>query len=258
MFGAYMIMLSIENLSAKINQTEKMLLNNLNLTINSGEIHVIMGPNGAGKSTLVNLLAGSENYETTTGKVMFCGQDLLAMTPEERSVCGLFLSFQMPVEIPGVNNLTFLKTAINHLREARHEPKLDSFDLIQLIKERCHLLEMNEDYLKRELNAGFSGGEKKRNEMLQLLTLNPQLALLDEPDSGLDIDALKIVARGINAFKAPDKAILMVTHYQRLLEYVIPTHIHLLAAGKIIRSGDHTLALDLEKHGYNWFIDHAN
>ena len=258
MFRRGIAMLVIENLSAKIGQTEKKILNGLNLTINPGEVHVIMGPNGAGKSSLVNLLAGNENYEATTGKITFCGQNLLTMTPEERSVCGLFLSFQMPVEIPGVNNLTFLKTAINHLREARHEPKLDSFDLIQLIKERCHLLEMDEAYLKRELNAGFSGGEKKRNEMLQLLTLDPKLALLDEPDSGLDIDALKIVARGINTFKSANKAILMVTHYQRLLEHVAPTHIHILMDGKIIQSGDHTLASSLEKHGYNWFINHAN
>lgn len=241
-------MLTIENLHAKIEDHE--ILHGINLTINAGEIHVIMGPNGSGKSTLTSVLAGNEHYTVTNGSVQFIDYDLLKLSPEERAWRGIFLAFQYPVEMPGVNNMYFLKTALNNLRKQRGEPPLDAFDFMTLVKSKIKLLEMDEGFLGRALNAGFSGGEKKRNEILQMLLLEPKLAILDEIDSGLDIDALRLVAQGINALRHPERAILIVTHYQRLLNYIIPDYIHVMAQGKIIKSGGKELAHELEQKGY--------
>lgn len=243
-------MLTIKNLHVNVNDSE--ILRGVNLTINTGEVHAIMGPNGSGKSTLASVLAGREYCTLKEGEIRYCENNLLELTPEDRAVQGLFLAFQYPVEIPGVNNLYFLKTAVNSVRKKRGESELDTMDLIALVKEKLSLVEMDDKFLKRSVNEGFSGGEKKRNEILQMLMLNPTLAILDETDSGLDIDALQIVAKGVNSFQGNDRAILLVTHYQRLLDYIKPDFVHVLINGQIVLSGDQSLALELEKKGYGW------
>jgi Fe-S cluster assembly ATP-binding protein len=228
------------------------IVKGIDLQVNAGEVHAIMGPNGSGKSTLAGVLAGREDYEVTAGEVTFDGHDLLEMSPEERAREGIFLAFQYPVEIPGVSNVYLLKAAVNAVRKHRGLEELDAMDFLAFVKEKIKLVQMDERFLYRSVNEGFSGGEKKRNEILQMAVLEPRLALLDETDSGLDIDALKIVADGVNSLRSPDRAIVMVTHYQRLLNYVVPDHVHVLYNGRIIRSGDRTLALELEKKGYGW------
>ena len=243
-------MLSIKNLHASVEG--KPILKGISLDIGDGEVHAIMGPNGSGKSTLANVLAGRENYEVTGGTVEFRGKDLLAMPPEERAREGVFLAFQYPVEIPGVTNIYLLKAAINAVRRHRGLEELDAMDFLKLIKEKVALVEMKEEFLYRSVNEGFSGGEKKRNEILQMALLEPYLAILDETDSGLDIDALKVVAEGVNALRAPDRSMMVVTHYQRLLDYIVPDFVHVLAGGRIVRSGGKELALELEKKGYGW------
>ncbi len=243
-------MLKVKELHVKVENRE--ILRGVNLDINPGEIHVIMGPNGSGKSTLASILVGKENYQVTAGTVEFLGKDLLAMQPEERATSGLFLSFQYPVEIAGVNNMFFLKMALNSQRKKRGLPELDTMDLITLVKNKSKILELDENFLQRPLNFGFSGGEKKRNDILQMLVLDPQFAILDEPDSGLDIDAMQAVAKGINSFKSPTKSMLLITHYQRLLNYVVPDYIHVLYQGKIVKSGSKELAQELETKGYGW------
>ncbi|MGH8186630.1 MAG: Fe-S cluster assembly ATPase SufC [Steroidobacteraceae bacterium] len=243
-------MLSIQNLHVRAG--EKQVLNGLNLDVRAGEVHAIMGPNGSGKSTLVQVLAGREDYEVTAGSVTYRGRDLLALPPEERAREGVFLAFQYPVEIPGVNNVYLLKAGLNAVRKHRGEPELDAFEFLALIREKMKLMQIDESFLSRGVNEGFSGGEKKRNEILQMSILQPALALLDETDSGLDIDALRIVANGVNALRSPERAIVMVTHYQRLLEYIEPDRVHVLSGGRILKSGDKTLALELEKRGYDW------
>lgn len=245
------MMLKIENLQAKI-KNDKDILRGVSLQINAGEVHAIMGPNGSGKSTLANILAGREDYEVTSGHVYFNQEDLLALTPEDRAAKGLFLAFQYPVEIPGVNNMYFLKAALNNVRKKRGETELDAFDFINLMKEKVKTLDMDESFLQRMVNVGFSGGEKKRNEVLQMLTLEPTLAILDETDSGLDIDALQIVAKGVNSLRNKKRAIIVVTHYQRLLDYIVPDYVHVLAKGKIVKSGGKELAKELEQKGYGW------
>lgn len=244
-------MLNIENLYAHVD--EKQILNGLNLSIKPGEIHAIMGPNGAGKSTLSNIISGREGYHITQGDIFFKGKSLTGLAPEERAALGIFLAFQYPVEIEGVPSLTFLKTALNALRKARGEEALDTVAFSKLIKEKASLLDMSLDMLKRPLNVGFSGGEKKRNDILQMLVLEPSLCILDETDSGLDIDALKIVAMGVNQMRSSNRSMIVITHYQRLLDYIKPDFVHILAQGKIIQSGDASLALELEKHGYARF-----
>jgi Fe-S cluster assembly ATP-binding protein len=243
-------MLEIKNLCAKVEGRE--ILRGINLSIKAGEVHAIMGPNGSGKSTLSQVLAGREGYQVT-GEVTYEGKDLLALLPEERAVSGIFLAFQYPVEIPGVGNLYFLRTALNAIRKQRGLEELDAMDFLALAKEKMNLVEMDQTFMSRSVNEGFSGGEKKRNEVLQMAILEPKLAILDETDSGLDIDALRIVASGVNALRSPDRAILLITHYQRLLEYIVPDRVHVLANGRIVKSGDRTLALELEKHGYAEF-----
>lgn len=243
-------MLDIKNLHAKVDNKE--ILKGINLKINPGEIHAIMGPNGSGKSTLANVLSGREGYEITQGEILFQHKNILALSVEERAQMGLFLGFQYPVEIPGVSNIYFLKAALNAQRKAKNLPEIDAMDFLNLVKDKMKLLHMDEDMIYRSVNEGFSGGEKKRNEILQMLVLNPSLALLDETDSGLDIDALKIIAMGINQQKNPEGSILLITHYQRLLDYIKPGYIHVLSDGKIVLSGDHTLAYDLEAKGYGW------
>jgi Fe-S cluster assembly ATP-binding protein len=243
-------MLKIKNLHVKI--AGKEILRGINLEIKTGEVHVIMGPNGSGKSTLANILAGKENFEQVSGTVEYLGENLLKLLPEERANRGLFLAFQYPVEIAGINNMFFLKTALNTLRKRNNLPELDAFDFMNLIKSKCRIVEMSESFLQRSVNAGFSGGEKKRNEILQMLVLEPKLAILDEPDSGLDIDALQLVAKGINASRAPERSIILITHYQRLLNYVTPDYIHILYNGQIIKSGTKELAYELEQKGYGW------
>lgn len=241
-------MLKIKNLHASVEGNE--ILKGLSLEIRPGEVHAIMGPNGSGKSTLSNVLAGRDAYEVTKGEVLFEGKDLLAMAPEERAVAGLFLAFQYPVEIPGVGNTYFLRAALNAKRKAQGQGELDAFDFLQLVNEKMRLLEMDESFKQRFVNVGFSGGEKKRNEVLQLVTLDPKLAILDETDSGLDIDALRIVAKGVNSLRDDKHAFLVITHYQRLLDYIEPDYVHVLVDGRIVRSGDKTLALKLEEKGY--------
>jgi Fe-S cluster assembly ATP-binding protein len=236
---------------------ERRILNGLSLEIGTGEVHAIMGPNGSGKSTLAQVLAGRAEYTIHSGKVLYQGRDLLAMPPEERARAGLFLGFQYPVEIPGVNNVYLLKAALNAIRKHRGQSELDAFEFLTLIKDKMKLMQMDETFLSRGVNEGFSGGEKKRNEILQMLVLEPALAILDETDSGLDIDALKVVARGINTMRAPDRTVLLVTHYQRLLEYVVPDRVHVLTNGRIVRSGDKSLALELERQGYDWLRPEA-
>ena len=248
-------MLSIQNL--EVSMGERRILNGLSLEIAAGEMHAIMGPNGSGKSTLAQVLAGRPEYTIHAGKVLFQGRDLLAMPPEERARAGLFLGFQYPVEIPGVNNVYLLKAGLNAVRKYRGESELDAFEFLTLVKDKMKLMQMDETFLSRGVNEGFSGGEKKRNEILQMLVLEPALAILDETDSGLDIDALKVVARGINAMRRPDRATLLVTHYQRLLEYVVPDRVHVLTNGRIALSGDKTLAFELERHGYDWLRQEA-
>ena len=240
-------MLSIRNLFASIGSTE--ILKGVDLQINAGEVHAIMGPNGAGKSTLSQVLVGRESY-TVTGEVTFEGEDLLALTPEERAAAGLFLAFQYPIEIPGVGNMYFLRAAVNAVRRRRGIPELDAFDFLDLAKKHMNRLDMDPALLSRSVNAGFSGGEKKRNEVLQMSMLEPKFAILDETDSGLDIDALRVVAEGVQSLRSPDRAMLIITHYPRLLEYVVPDYVHVLSEGRIVRSGDSTLALELEAHGY--------
>lgn len=241
-------MLKIENLSAEIDG--KTILNGISLEVPAGEIHAVMGPNGSGKSTLSYVLAGREGYEVTGGSATFNGQDLLSLEPEERAAAGLFLAFQYPVELPGVGNANFLRTALNAIRKTRGEPELDAMQFLKIARERMKALSMPEDMLKRGVNVGFSGGEKKRNEVLQMALLSPALAILDETDSGLDIDALKIVADGVNAQRAPDFSALIITHYQRLLDYIIPDRVHVLVKGRIVKSGGPELAHALEKEGY--------
>ena len=243
-------MLTIKNLSASVEG--KTILNGINLEIKAGEVHAVMGPNGSGKSTMANVLAGRDNYEVTAGSVAYNGKNLLDMEPEIRAREGLFLAFQYPVEIPGVTNLYLLKASINAVRKHRGEEELNAVEFLKLIKEKAALVKVNEEFLYRSVNQGFSGGEKKRNEILQMALLEPTLSILDETDSGLDIDALKIVAKGINTLRSAERAMLVVTHYQRLLDYIVPDYVHVLHAGRIIRSGDKSLALELERKGYGW------
>jgi Fe-S cluster assembly ATP-binding protein len=248
-------MLSIKNLHATIEdakQKTKEILRGINLTIKPGEVHAIMGPNGSGKSTLSNVLAGHADYQVTDGSAILDGKDLLALTPEERAAAGLFLAFQYPVEIPGVNNMYFLKAALNSLRKNRGLTPLDAMDFLQLIKVKVKEVGLNEAFLNRAVNEGFSGGEKKRNEILQMLMLEPRFAILDETDSGLDIDALQMVAKGVNSLRSPDRSILVITHYQRLLDYIVPDVVHVMVKGQIIKSGGKELALELEAKGYGW------
>ena len=243
-------MLEIRNLHAKVDDKE--ILRGINLSVNAGEVHAIMGPNGSGKSTLANVIAGRDNYEVTGGSVAYLGKDLLALAAEERAREGVFLGFQYPVEIPGVSNIYLLKAAVNAVRKHRGEQELDAIDFLALVREKVKIMQMSEQMLYRAVNEGFSGGEKKRNEILQMLMMEPKLAVLDETDSGLDIDALKVVAEGVNRLRAPDRAIILVTHYQRLLNYIEPNYVHVLAKGRIARSGGKELAQELETRGYGW------
>jgi Fe-S cluster assembly ATP-binding protein len=243
-------MLSISNLHVRAG--DRQILNGLSLEVGAGEVHAIMGPNGSGKSTLVQVLAGRDGYEVTQGTATYAGKDLLALAPEERAREGVFLAFQYPVEIPGVNNVYLLKAGLNAIRKHRGEPEVDAFEFLALVREKMKLMQMDESFLNRGVNEGFSGGEKKRNEILQMAVLEPKLALLDETDSGLDIDALRVVANGVNSLRSPDRAIVMVTHYQRLLDYIQPDRVHVLSGGQIVKSGDKSLALELEKRGYDW------
>jgi len=242
-------MLNIKNLHANVDN--KTILRGINLEVKPGEIHAIMGPNGSGKSTLANVLSGREGYTVTEGSVQFDEKDLLALSPEERAQAGVFLAFQYPVEIPGVSNIYLLKAALNAVRKARGEPELDAMDFLSLVKEKLQLVQMDQDFLYRSVNEGFSGGEKKRNEILQMAILEPKLAILDETDSGLDIDALRIVSNGVNALRSPDRSMILITHYQRLLNYIVPDYVHVLSNGRIIKSGGRELAQELEAHGYS-------
>jgi Fe-S cluster assembly ATP-binding protein len=248
-------MLSVKGLKASVEG--KQILDGLDLEVRPGEVHAIMGPNGSGKSTLAHVLAGRDGYEVTAGRVRLDGEDLLALEPEERAQLGLFLAFQYPVELPGVNNTYFLRTALNAIRTARGETELDAVSFMRLMREKLKVLHLDDSLLKRAVNAGFSGGEKKRNEIFQMALLEPKLAILDETDSGLDIDALRIVADGVNALRSPDRSMIVVTHYQRLLDYIEPHRVHVLAKGRIIRSGGKELALELENKGYGWIAEEA-
>jgi Fe-S cluster assembly ATP-binding protein len=250
-----MTLLNIENLSATVGG--KKVLQGVSLKVDAGEVHAIMGPNGSGKSTLSYVLAGRPGYEITGGRVEFNGRDLLALPVEERARAGLFLGFQYPVEIPGVNNVYLLKAAVNAKRKAEGKPEVDAYEFLQLVRGQMKLMQMDESFLSRGVNEGFSGGEKKRNEILQMLVLEPTLAVLDETDSGLDIDALKVVAKGVNSLRAADRGVLLITHYQRLLDHVVPDQVHVLARGRIAKSGDKSLALELEKRGYDWVLEVA-
>jgi Fe-S cluster assembly ATP-binding protein len=247
--------LDIQNLTATIG--DKQILNGISLTVQPGEVHAIMGPNGSGKSTLAQVLAGHPAYEVTGGSVTFDGQDLLEMEAEARAQAGVFLAFQYPIEIPGVSNAYFLRAAYNEMRKARGEEEVDPLEFLDVVEEKAKLVEMDPSFLNRSVNTGFSGGEKKRNEILQMAVLEPKLAILDETDSGLDIDALRIVAAGVNSLKRPDRATVVVTHYQRLLNYIIPDYVHVLAGGRIIKSGGKELALELEAKGYDWLLEGA-
>ena len=248
-------MLSIKDLHSQIDN--KKILNGLNLEVKPGEVHAIMGPNGSGKSTLANVLAGRDGYDITSGSVEFEGQDLLEMEPEERAWAGIFLAFQYPVEIPGVNNIYLLKAGVNAIRKSRGESELDAVEFLSLVREKIKLVKMKEDFMSRGVNEGFSGGEKKRNEIFQMAVLEPKLAILDETDSGLDIDALKIVADGVNHLRNEERSIVLVTHYQRLLNYIVPDFVHVLANGRIIKSGGRELALQLEEQGYEQVMQEA-
>ncbi len=247
-------MLKIENLHVGVKGKSE-ILQGINLEVNPGEIHAIMGPNGSGKSTLSSVLAGRDDYTISAGTVKFDNSDLLSLSPEERAIKGLFLAFQYPVELPGVNNLYFLKSALNSIRRARGEAEFDALDFMQFVKNKLKELEMDEAFLQRAVNHGFSGGEKKRNEVLQMMVLEPKLAILDETDSGLDIDALQAVAKGVNSLRDPSRSFIVVTHYQRLLDYIVPDFVHVLANGRIIKSGGKELALELEEKGYGWLVD---
>jgi Fe-S cluster assembly ATP-binding protein len=248
-------MLSIKNLTAKVDGKE--ILKGIDLQVKAGEVHAIMGPNGSGKSTLAHILSGRDGYEVTGGEVLFKGQDLLALATEERAQQGLFLAMQYPVELPGVNNMTFLRESLNAILRARGEEEIDAVSFMKRVREKAKAVKLDEKLLKRSVNAGFSGGEKKRNEILQMAMLEPYLAILDETDSGLDIDALRTVADGVNMMRSPQRSMLVVTHYQRLLEYIEPDHVHVLAGGRIIRSGGKELAQELEARGYGWLLEEA-
>ncbi len=246
-------MLTIKNLHASVDGKE--ILRGIDLTVNPGEVHAIMGPNGAGKSTLSNVLAGRDGYEITQGEVIYKGENLLDLEPEERAQQGVFLAFQYPVEIPGVSNVYLLKSALNAVRKYQGLEEVDAMDFLTLVREKMKLVKMNEEFLHRNVNEGFSGGEKKRNEILQMAILEPALAILDETDSGLDIDALRIVSEGVNALRTEDRSIIMITHYQRLLDHIVPDFVHVLSEGRIVKSGDKELAKELEKSGYSWIHD---
>jgi len=248
-------MLEVKNLHAQVEETP--ILKGISLEVKPGEIHAVMGPNGSGKSTLGKVIAGHEDYEVTDGQISYRGKDLLELEPEERAWEGVFLAFQYPVEIPGVGNNYFLRTALNSIRKFRDEEELDAFDFLTLAKEKAALVKMDKNLFERTVNEGFSGGEKKRNEIFQMAVLEPSLAVLDETDSGLDIDALKIVADGVNSMRSPERSFLVITHYQRLLEYIVPDFVHVLHDGKIIRSGDKKLAIELEEKGYSWIEEEA-
>lgn len=249
-------MLEIRNLHARVEDRE--ILKGINLTVNAGEVHSIMGPNGSGKSTLAQVLAGRDTYEVTEGEILYHGEDMLEMPPEERACKGMFLAFQYPVEIPGVTTNYFLKTAVNARRKFNGLDELDAVDFLTIVKEKAKLIELDETILQRAINDGFSGGEKKRNEIFQMAVLEPMLAVLDETDSGLDIDALKIVANGVNKLRKPERAFVVITHYQRLLNYIIPDYVHVLMDGRIVKSGGKELAVSLEEHGYAWIEKNYN
>jgi Fe-S cluster assembly ATP-binding protein len=248
-------MLEIKNLHA--NAGDEPILRGIDLEIAAGEVHAVMGPNGSGKSTLSNILAGRPGYSVTDGEVLYCGQDLTQIEPEDRAREGIFLAFQYPVEIPGVSNNYFLKASVNAVRAHRGEPELDAMEFLTLSQEKMKIVDMPADLMNRSINEGFSGGEKKRNEVLQMLLLEPKLSILDETDSGLDIDALRVVAQGVNSLRSPERAMLVITHYQRLLDYIVPDHVHVLSGGRIVRSGGKELALELEEKGYGW-IEETN
>ncbi len=250
-------LLEIRNLKARIAEDGTEILRGVNLTVNAGEVHAIMGPNGSGKSTLAHVLAGRDGYEVTDGSVLYKGKDLLSLAPEERAREGVFLSFQYPVEIPGVANTYFLRMALNAQRKHRGLPEIDAMDFLTLVEEKARLVEMEDALLSRNVNEGFSGGEKKRNEIFQMAVLDPSLAILDETDSGLDIDALRVVASGVNSLRSPERSMLVITHYQRLLNYIVPDVIHVLSEGRIVRTGDKSLALLLEEKGYSWLEEEA-
>jgi len=249
-------MLKIKNIHAKIE--DKGILNGIDLEIKAGEIHAIMGPNGSGKSTLASVITGKEEYEVTDGQILFENEDLEEVSPEERAHKGIFMSFQYPIEIPGITTTNFIKTAINETRKARGENDMPAKDMLKMLREKCDLLDIDQKFLSRSINDGFSGGEKKRNEIFQMAMLEPKLAILDETDSGLDIDALKIVANGVNKLKSQDNAVLVITHYQRLLDYIVPDYVHVLFDGKIVKSGTKDLAHELEKKGYDWIKEEVN
>ena len=249
-------MLKIKNIHAKIE--DKGILNGIDLEIKAGEIHAIMGPNGSGKSTLASVITGKEEYEVTDGQILFENEDLEEVSPEERAHKGIFMSFQYPVEIPGITTTNFIKTAINETRKARGEKEMPAKDMLKMLREKCDLLDIDQKFLSRSINDGFSGGEKKRNEIFQMAMLEPKLAILDETDSGLDIDALKIVANGVNKLKSQDNAVMVITHYQRLLDYIVPDYVHVLFDGKIVKSGTKDLAHELEKKGYDWIKEEVN
>ena len=249
-------MLKIKNIHAKIE--DKGILNGIDLEIKAGEIHAIMGPNGSGKSTLASVITGKEEYEVTDGEILFENEDLEEVSPEERAHKGIFMSFQYPIEIPGITTTNFIKTAINETRKARGENDMPAKDMLKMLREKCDLLDIDQKFLSRSINDGFSGGEKKRNEIFQMAMLEPKLAILDETDSGLDIDALKIVANGVNKLKSQDNAVLVITHYQRLLDYIVPDYVHVLFDGKIVKSGTKDLAHELEKKGYDWIKEEVN